>query len=165
MSFLRNNLDKRNLIFLSCLALAVVGNAVLNAYSSPFGSLQTGLTPLGIFAFCALAFLLLQSSGKEWPLLAAVATLQAFPWFLLQAGILTTCILGHERGNDFFWLKAWTDWDFRTAFEQFGGTLGYWLFPFQFVFYLATIAVTFFAVRHSAIVKSPPVSVTPRPGG
>lgn len=156
MGFFRDGLVKRTLALLICLTLAVVGNAVLNAYSSPFGSLQTGLTPLGVFAFCAITFLILQPDGKERPLLAAAAALQTLPWFLLQAGVLAACILEHKIGNDFLWVKFWkTSGDFRVTFEQFGGSLGYRLFPFQFIFYLATITVIYFAARRSTTVKRP----------
>ena len=113
---------------------AICGNAMLAAYSSPVGTLQAGLTPLGLAAVAGASIVVLRDPKVRLKAIVAVLLLQTLPWFVLEIGLL----LGAQNSALRAKLLQWEP-DFQLAAEHFGQTLASRILPFQVL--LAAIAL------------------------
>lgn len=126
------NLTPRQIIFSIAIGAAILGNALLSAYTSPVGTAQAGLTPLAVAAVGAAAMVASAEREVRFKTTVTVFLMQTLPWFALQ-GVLLFVVQRSDRSQpDGAWMRLFDrDTDFHTAIEHFNSTLALHVFPLQ----------------------------------
>jgi hypothetical protein len=112
----------------ACLALAVVGNALLSPYFAKWGSAQTGVVPVQVLLFVVLIRWLDDASeGIQKRVNGLALALGIVPYALLAVGVTVWLRTGPAAHDAFL---TWDDNDYETVFAQADGrSLAFALFP------------------------------------
>lgn len=114
--------------FLACVALALLGNAVLSPFAAKWGSAQTGVVPIQLLLYVVL-IRWLDGAGRETERrVNRLALMLGIVPYALLAGAVTTWLRADPGAPETF--LTWEDHDYRSLFAYVdGASLAFVLYP------------------------------------